>query len=350
MAEWVSAVMRNSTSSSRVYWVPMINSVQLYSCPVKCTVAKNQSWFPCGSSSAVSVAARVHGHNISIDQHKVGIDGQTFQLAEGQAVNVPGVTAERLFDKHPTEKPLDDEDSPRVNTHVNKDKILITIENKVTIETWQFYNKYMPTGFLTNIKLTLPGEASVHKNSMCSAYAANASHRALRAAEVSASEGEDHDEVINKVPSDRANGSVWEDDSELQDGASPPRHSSSDPVPPVVTRTEPASSMTSPNIAWLPATLATLEGQCNSFSGEYSIAKSSIGLCKSSGFSTSLARKSCSQFADSGASYDACLTDVCGLSSIMIADMHNMVQDDVKATAARNARVRAERSAPVARC
>ena len=91
MAEWVSYVADGEDSAP----VAINNSVQLYSCPVRCEGKANKTWFACGTSSSVSVAAYVHGHSISIREDHVTVDGEEHCLSEGQALVRKGVVITR---------------------------------------------------------------------------------------------------------------------------------------------------------------------------------------------------------------------------------------------------------------
>lgn len=76
MATWTSPFVAADGSAGET-----TNSIQLYSCPVTCDpqgmkrYAKYgdhpHEWFPCGSSSAVGLAAFVHGHSVSVKLNEV---------------------------------------------------------------------------------------------------------------------------------------------------------------------------------------------------------------------------------------------------------------------------------------
>jgi hypothetical protein len=313
MAQW--------TSIDPLTWGVTNNSVQYYSCPADCEALHraNESsayaphgttqWSTCGVSSAVAVAAQVNGHKVYIRAHEVQVDGTQYDLKIGDKITSPGVYIERVSDPHPVEEP----DTPgKLNSQVHKDKIKISIHGvhhsyAARIETWQFDQLYaksaLPTGYLTNIKLTIPGDAVVEAGSACS--------------------GDDNN-------NDEVSKSTLNNVQYNQIQQSP---------------------------AWPAAELDDLDGVCTSFTGEYKVVESADSLCSSTGITMDNAGLACAQFAavdkdkfingtwhstpavfeiGDGTAYEACMMDVCalggiGLSSAQVATMHAKLQADVLA-------------------
>jgi hypothetical protein len=63
--------------------------------------------------------------------------------------------------------------------------------------------------------------------------------------------------------------------------------------------------------AWPTGMLAELDAQCASFSGTYTPASSAAALCGASGISMAAATTACARFQGSATPYAACLTDFC---------------------------------------
>ena len=100
------------------------------------------------------------------------LDGKRHVLQLGESVVTERVLVRHVADPDPyVQLP-----GNLINGQVNKSKLTVTILSPravsgghapVHLETWQFYNEYMPTGYLTNIKLSVPKAAQVHPTSLC---------------------------------------------------------------------------------------------------------------------------------------------------------------------------------------
>ena len=124
--------------------------VQTYHCPVICgDDIGSTDWFPCGASSAVAMLATApDGHTILVAGDMVYVDGEQLAtpLASGEYREfVPGILkGARLIDNDPDYK------TPGM-------KLRIKTGDAVEVSTWNWDTVHMPTGYLTNVRVQLPG-------------------------------------------------------------------------------------------------------------------------------------------------------------------------------------------------
>ena len=127
--------------------------MQYYSCPTRCDLGTSE-WFPCGAASAVAFAARVQNKGVAVSAHDVYIDGVKiepplaplgrFETEDGMLV------VQRLADEDPSYR-------------TPGPKLIFTFleypggSASIEIASWLFSTAQMPTGYLHNVRLSLPG-------------------------------------------------------------------------------------------------------------------------------------------------------------------------------------------------
>ena len=233
------------------------HELQFYSCPTRCDVG-NDEWFPCGASSAVAFAGSIFGMHIALVGDDVYVNGVLRpQLSPtGESRNVacagcPGTSGslaiERLSDNDPDYRTP----GPKLRFRFGDGA------DAVLISTWKFNVVNMPTGYLNNARLTLPGhtfDAST-VDGLCTGAA-------------------------NNMP-------------QSESGDAPIAG------------------------AWPSGVLERLASECGSFNGTFTPATGPEELCSSSGIAIDAARSACARYAglDANRAYAACLVDFCGTGS-----------------------------------
>jgi len=228
------------------------SSVQLYACPTTCR-GSSDAWFPCGASSAVAAAASIFGVSVAIAGDTVWVGGQQQAplSSAGETRNVdcpscpgtPTLTIRRLADNDPDFKTP----GPKIRLTYGSGYDAVVVSN------WKFTVVNMPTGYLNNVRVSLPSAA--------------------------------HDSSVSGLCTGAATSLPQSDAAETANGA------------------------------WPSALLASLDAQCTSFNGTYTPASAPEELCTSSGVSIDAARRACARYAglDANRPYVACLTDYCGI-------------------------------------
>ena len=133
-------------------------SVHTYHGPVVCGAdVGSPDWFPCGASSAVAmVLTAPEGHTILVHGETIYVDGNIIPATS--ATGVPGELESGEYREFvpgilkATRQPDNDPDYKTPGM-----KLRIKTGDAVEVSTWNWDTVHMPTGYLTNVRVQLPG-------------------------------------------------------------------------------------------------------------------------------------------------------------------------------------------------